>query len=148
MMPMRFTSLHPTRKRAPSFTAKRQKNNFLVLAISEITSLALLALLLVHYRSISDPALIASALLVAFGAVSVIIRKSVVYAQFVFLVCLLGIELILLADVVPFNIELSAMSVSSSIVFPAVFIILDLAVLWWVIARGIFIDVDAELRGE
>ena len=145
---MRFTSLNPSRKRVPEFSAKRQKKKFVLLAISEIATLTLLALLLFHYRSIADPALLASALLVALGAVVVIIRKSAVYAQFVFLVCLLGIELILLADVVPFPIEFSDLSVSSAIAFPILFVIIDLAALWWIVARGIFIDVDAEMRDE
>lgn len=145
---MRFTLLNPSRKRAPDFSAGRQKKKFLILAVSEIAALTLLALLVFHFRSLSDPALIASALLVAFGAISIIIRKSAVYAQFVFIVSLLCIELILLADVVPFIIEFSSLRVSSSVVFPAIFIALDLAVLWWVVARGIFIDVNAEMADE
>lgn len=145
---MRFTSLSPSRTRAPDFSDLRQKKKFLILAVSEITALTLLALLVLHFRSLSDPALIVSALLVAFGAISVILRKSAVYAQFVFIVCLLGIELILLADVVPFIIEFASLQVSTSVVFPAIFITLDLAVLWWVVARGIFIDVNAEMTDE
>lgn len=148
MMSMRFTILNSSRKRAPEFSAGRQKKKFLILAISEIATLTLLALLVLHFRSLSDPALIASGLLAVFGAISVIIRKSAIYAQFVFLVSLLCIELILLADIVPFTIQLSALSLSSSLAFPIIFIALDLAVLWWVVARGIFIDVNAEMTDE
>ncbi len=148
MMPMRFTILTPSRRHDPNFTARRQKKKFLIFAVSEISTLVLLALLLFHFRSLSDPALIASAIIVAFGAVSILIRKSATYAQFIFMLSLLAIELIVLSDVAPFTIELLTIPVSSAALFPALFIPLDIVVIWWVIARGIFIDVDEELRDE
>ena len=144
---MLFTFLNTRRKAAPDFTARQRKARFIILAISEISLLALLLLLLVHFMPSFDLNLLLAGLVMAFGLLSLVVRKSSSHALLIFLFSLIGIELVLLSDLPPYSLNVLSWSFPSSAFLPLAFVLLDLAVAVWVMTHGLFIDTETPEEG-
>ena len=141
---MRFTFLNTNRKKAPDFTARQQKTRFIILAISEISVLVLLLLMLLHFMPVANLNLLIGGVIICFGLLSLAVRKSSSHALLILLFSLIGIEFILLSDLTPFSIDLVSLHFPSQIFLPPLFVLVDLAAAWWILTRGLFVDTETQ----
>ena len=133
---MRFTMFQPSSRAGPSFSQRRRRRVFISIAAAEVALLTLLLLLFLRLRSVVDPSLLFSLILLVMGLSTYGFVRSVTLAQSALFLCTLGIEVLLYTGLPPWRLSFSSLSVLSTDVMPPVFLVVDVLMVVWLMGHG------------
>ena len=142
---MRFTLIN-SKKKSPFFSLGRNRDVFIILAAAEIALLMLMLLLFVKLRTMVDAPLLISAMLIVMGVFTYFARQSVTLAQSVLIFCVLALQIIFYVDLQPVQWQYFDLKINTNDVLPICFVVFDIAMVGWVLSRGIRVGEEERLE--
>ncbi|MDE1798689.1 MAG: hypothetical protein KGH63_04780 [Candidatus Micrarchaeota archaeon] len=129
---------------APMYSRKRHRQVFLTMAAAELTLLCVLIISFIRYRLQFDLIELAAGLMVVLALGSWLVRHSVVLAQVILFLSLISLELFLLADPPFQSFRLAGIIKITSDLLPALYLAVDVAVLWYFLLREAGLEDEEE----
>ena len=142
---MRFTLLDPGKK-SPSFELGRSRSVFLSIAAAEIALLMLMVLLFIKLRTVVDAPILISVMIIIIGVFTYFARQSTILAQTVLMFCVLALEINLYMDLPPTQLQYYSLKANSTDLLPFIFVAIDIALAWWILARGIRVGEEEKVE--